>query len=372
MDFFYHPRMLAYDFGPQHPFRPERLARCVELLGRFGVAYTDPGEATLSDAARVHSEQYLNTFMRVDRLVTEHGQWDRSLSDDEFLEGSSLVQSGFLSSDNPPFPGMWQASLGFIGGTVSAAEQVRDGAPMALTLAAGLHHCARDRASGFCLLDDPAIACHILLERYDRVAYVDIDLHHGDGVQWIWFDDPRVLTCSIHESGRTLFPGTGFSEETGAEFTSLNIPLAAGTTGDVWLDAFRRGILPALERFRPQALVLQMGSDPHFSDPLGHLMVGAQEWLEAVKDIKSLGLPLVACGGGGYNLESAVRMWSAAILTLMGIEFEDAIPGDLAQAWSMPRFFDPLLPGPREQGRAAADAAVRFVEQHHLQGMPRP
>src|SRR5438874_1163525 len=131
--------MLDYDFGPQHPFRPERLVRCVELLSRYGIEGTDPG-----------------------------------------------------------------------------------------------------------------IACSILRERFQRVAYVDIDLHHGDGVQWIWYDDPTVLTCSIHESGRTLFPGTGFSEETGARFTALNIPLDAYTTGDVWLDAFRRGILPALERFQPE------------------------------------------------------------------------------------------------------------------------
>lgn len=363
--------MLEYDFGPQHPFRPERLERCVELLSRYGVESTDPGVALYEDAARVHDPGYLETFQSIDKLVSGQGTWHRNLADEEFLPGTALVKSGFLSGDNPPFPGMWQASLNFIAGTVRGAETVRDGALMALTLGAGLHHCSRDRASGFCLLDDPAIACHILLEKFERVAYVDIDLHHGDGVQWIWYDDPRVLTCSIHESGRTLFPGTGFSEETGAEFTSLNVPLEAGTTGDVWLDAFRRGILPALERFEPQAIVLQMGSDPHFSDPLGHLMVSAQEWLEAIRDIQALGLPLVACGGGGYSLESAVRMWSAAILVLSGISFGDEVPGDLAEKWGMPKFFDPLLPGPRGKGGAAAEQAIQYIQSHHLQGIPR-
>lgn len=364
--------MLDYDFGPQHPFRPERLARCVELLKRYSVVAQDPGVATQADARRVHSQEYLATFKRVDELVSCPGSFDRALDETADLEASPYYRHGFLSSDNPPFPGMYQATMNFIAGTVRAAEDVRDGAPMALTLGAGLHHCSRDRASGFCLLDDPAIACSVLRENFDRVAYVDMDLHHGDGVQWIWYEDPSVLTCSIHESGKRLFPGTGFLEETGAEYTALNIPLDPYTTGDVWLDAFRRGVLPALERFQPQAIVLQMGADPHFSDPLGHLMVSAQEWLEAVKDVKKLGLPLVACGGGGYNMESVVRMWSAAILVLSDIQFEDMLPPDLAEDWEIPRFFDLNPPGPSGEGSQAAEIAIHYIREHHLKGMPTP
>jgi acetoin utilization protein AcuC len=362
--------MLEYDFGPQHPFRPERLTKCVELLGRYGVVTDDPGFATEADALRVHSKDYLDTFKQVDALVSAGDSLDPEMIDENLLGESPHIRHGFLSSDNPPFSGMYQATLNFIAGTVRAAENVRDGAKMALTLGAGLHHCSRERASGFCLLDDPAIACSILRERFDRVAYVDIDLHHGDGVQWIWYEDPTVLTCSIHESGRRLFPGTGFLEETGAEFTALNIPLDPYTTGDVWLNAYRRGILPALEQYQPQAIVLQMGADPHFSDPLGHLMVSAQEWLEAVRDVKNLGLPLVACGGGGYNMESVVRMWSSAILVLSDIEYEDALPADLAKHWLIPRFSDPNPPGPSGEGAHAAEIAIRYIEDHHLKGMP--
>jgi acetoin utilization protein AcuC len=189
-------------------------------------------------------------------------------------------------------------------------------------------------------------------------------------VQWIWYDDPRVLTCSIHESGRTLFPGTGFSEETGRDFTSLNVPLAAHTTGDVWVDAFRRAILPALARFKPQAIVLQTGSDPHFRDPLGHLDVAAQDWLEAVREVKGLGLPLVACGGGGYNMESVIRMWSAAVLVLSDVEFEDELPRNLAEKWGIPRFYDSAPPGPAGRGAAEAEKAIAYVHEHHLKGMP--
>lgn len=354
--------MLEYDFGPQHPFRPERLARCVELVSRFGLETADPGPATEADARLVHPAEFLDALRLGERLTRRE-----SLS---AAEVQLLDRHGLLSSDNPPFPGMFPATLNFMGGTITGARSVRDGAATAITLGGGLHHCSRERASGFCLMDDPAIACAILRERFDRVAYVDIDLHHGDGVQWIWYDDPSVLTCSIHESGRTLFPGTGFSDETGAQFTALNVPLEPHTTGDVWLDAFERGILPALDNFQPEAIVLQMGSDAHFSDPLGHLDVSFQHWLRAVEHVKALGLPFVACGGGGYNMNSVVRMWSAAAMTLADVPFENRIPDDLAAAWNMAAFTDEATPTGR--GAAAAEQAIAYIREHHLPGMPQP
>jgi acetoin utilization protein AcuC len=356
--------MLAYDFGPQHPFRPERLGNCVELLSHYHLETTDPGIGTEQDTLRVHSPEYVKAFQRIDDAIQNNGRLNSDLD--------SAVRHGFASGDNPPFPGMWQAALNFIAGTVRAAEEVRDGAQTSLTLGGGLHHCSRDRASGFCLLDDPAIACAILREKFDRVAYVDIDLHHGDGVQWIWYDDPTVLTCSIHETGQTLFPGTGFSEETGARHTSLNVPLEAHTTGDVWLNAFRQGILPALERFQPQAIVLQMGSDPHFSDPLGHLQVAVQDWLDAVREVKGLRLPLVACGGGGYKMESVIRMWSAAILVLSDIEFDDSLPSDFGEKWGLRTYSDEAPPGPSGRGAAFAERSVQYIRDRHLKELPKP
>jgi acetoin utilization protein AcuC len=222
----------------------------------------------------------------------------------------------------------------------------------------------RSKASGFCIFDDPAIACHILLERFDRVAYVDIDVHHGDGVQWIYYEEPRVLTCSIHEEGGTLFPGTGFVEETGAEFSSLNVPVLAYTTGDVWLDAFERGILPGLERFQPQAIVLQLGTDTHRDDPLGHVKSDVQSWVTAVRRVMEFKVPIVAVGGGGYNLTTVPRMWAAACLTLGGVEFEDRIPPDLAEAWGMPTFFDPE-PEAQGIGREYAEGVVDWLSRNH-------
>jgi acetoin utilization deacetylase AcuC-like enzyme len=185
--------------------------------------------------------------------------------------------------DNPPFVGMWEAALAYTRATVAAAYAVRDGAPLAINITGGLHHALPNRASGFCIFNDPAIAVHILRERFERVAYLDIDLHHGDGVQWIFYRDPSVLTVSIHEGGRWLFPGRGEANELGegaAEGTSINIPLAPYTDDALWQRAFEAVVPRAFERFQPEALVLQMGCDPHFLDPLGHLCLTAQGSIE--------------------------------------------------------------------------------------------
>ena len=338
--FYYTPAILNYNFGPNHPLRPERLRRTIELLGRYGVRPMDPGPCHTDDIRRVHDDDYI-----------------------EDVRTGGTAEFGFGRGDNPAFPDMWEASLAYVAATVKAAEAVRDGAPLAFGIGGGLHHANRRKASGFCVFDDPAIACHILLERFDRVAYVDIDVHHGDGVQWIFYEEPRVLTCSIHEEGRSLFPGTGFVEETGLGHTSLNVPLQAYTTGDVWLDAFERGILPGLETFQPGAIVLQMGTDTHRDDPLGHIKSDTQSWLAAVRHVKALGLPIVAVGGGGYNMTTVPRMWTAACLTLGGIEFDDQVPKDLADQWGMPTYFDP------EQdasgiGREYADGVLNWLSRN--------
>ncbi|HXH61733.1 MAG TPA: hypothetical protein VNI20_10295, partial [Fimbriimonadaceae bacterium] len=269
-DFFYHPRSIEYDFGPKHPLKPERLRRTLALFEACvpGFQPTHPGECDENDVLRVHSREYLDA-------VKEMSDGAANMCREEMLPW------GFGTVDNPRFDGMYEASLAYVAATARAASEVRDGAPLAFGIAGGLHHAQRSRASGFCVFNDPAIACSVLKDKFERVAYIDIDLHHGDGVQAIFYDDPTLLTCSIHETGRTLYPGTGFADETGAQNSAVNVPLEPGTTGDVWLWAFENGIMPRVREFAPQAVVLQMGTDPHFLDPLGHLQVAAQEWLGA-------------------------------------------------------------------------------------------
>lgn len=336
--------MLAYDFGPQHPLKPERLRRAIELLDRWGVAATDPGPGRAEDVLRVHDEAYVEAVQR--------------LSDGVPVGEAVRRAVGFGTVDNPVFPGMAEASLAYVAGTARAAEAVRDGAALALNLSGGLHHAHRSRASGFCVYNDPAIGIDVLLERFERVAYIDIDVHHGDGVQFMFESEPRVLTCSIHESPASLFPGTGRAEDVGPVRTAVNVPLAAGTTGDVWGWAFDHGVLEAVRRFGPQALVLQMGTDAHATDPLAHLRLTAREWLGAVARVGELGLPTVAVGGGGYQLDNVPRMWAAATLTLLGRDVPERLPEDLTGPWGRAGTFDDEIPEPRGVGLKEAEAAV--------------
>lgn len=199
----------------------------------------------------------------------------------------------------------------------------------------------------------------MLLERFDKVAYVDIDVHHGDGVQWIWYDDTRALTCSIHQDGRTLYPGTGGVEETGKDYTAINVPLAPGTSGDVWLWAFEEVIMKGLSKFAPGAIVLQMGTDAHRLDPLARLNLRVQDWLVAIKMVKSFGVPIVAVGGGGYNLTTVPRMWVAACLTLTGQPIPETLPTELAEKWNVSAFLD-SEEGDQNLGREEAEGVVRW------------
>ena len=357
--FFVHPRTTDYSFGEKHPLKPERLRRTLALIERLGgPPVLHPGEGRLEDALRVHSADYVEAI----RLVDE--------GDLEPEERRALCVEFGLYGDNPPFPVMFRTSLAYNTASVRAAEAVRDGAPLAFALGGGLHHAHRDRASGFCIFDDPAVACAVLRERFDRVAYVDIDVHHGDGVQGLFDDDPSVLTCSIHEEGRTLFPGTGYPDETGAQFSSINVPVQAKTTGDVWLDLFSRTIPVALARFNPGAIVLQTGCDTHFRDPLGHVLGTLDDYVAAVRIVRDLGLPIVAVGGGGYNLTTVPRMWAAAVLSLCRIEYPDDLPTDLAAEWGIPRFSDGDLPFGPGGGREYADKVLQTLRREVLPNVP--
>lgn len=350
--FFYTSHIEKYDFGAFHPLKPRRLQLTLELLECYGVFEHFPlvtsRLATEEEVRLVHSEAYLAAV--------------RALSEGLSVPNARLF--GFSEGgDNPPFRGMWEAALAYTGATVCAAEAVLEGAPVALSLGGGLHHALPDRASGFCILNDPAIAIQLLRKRYRRVAYVDIDLHHGDGVQWIFYHDPEVLTISIHESGLWLFPGTGFTNEIGegeAAGTSVNLPLAPFTSDSIWWWAFEQIVPPVLEAFEPEAIVFQMGADPHYLDPLGHLNLTAQGWLQAVRWVKSLGKPIVALGGGGYNLTTVPRMWTLATAELAGLTLQDQVPNSFSGHASIPFLTDHESPTLNEQAEAQA---LRYAEQ---------
>ncbi|WUI00080.1 acetoin utilization protein AcuC [Spirillospora sp. NBC_00431] len=314
LEVFWDERLTSYDFGPAHPMNPVRVELTMALAREFGVL--DRPNVTVSgfEAAGdkllrlVHEEPYI--------AAVKHAG----------ATGTPEVRYGIGNPDNPVFPGMHEASALVAGASVAAAEAVWTGrAEHAANISGGLHHALSGAASGFCVYNDPAIAIAWLLENgAGRVAYVDVDVHHGDGVQAAFYDDPRVLTISLHESPRTLFPGTGFPDETGAEGTSVNLSLPPGAGDGPWLRAFDAIVPPLLRRFRPEILVTQHGADGHALDPLAHLTLSVDGQRTAYGLLHRLahetaGGRWVATGGGGYELVQVVpRAWTHLIAEAAG------------------------------------------------------
>lgn len=351
--FAYSPGMLAYGFGPGHPWKPERLRRAVVLCEALvpGLVVSEPHGWDEDRLERIHTAEYLDVVRR---------------ASDGKASPAELNSHGIREGDTPRFDGMFEAAALVCAGSDWAARQVCDGAEVAVNLGGGLHHAQAGRASGFCVFNDCAVAIKRLQERFARIAYVDIDLHHGDGVQALFWDDPDVLTFSIHESGRYLYPGTGFTDEQGPHANKFNAPMEPHTTGDTWLMTLRECLLPAIDTFRPEALVLQMGCDAHMTDPLGHLMLTDREWLEGVRTVDGLGLPTVALGGGGYDLANVPRMWAAATLLLNGMDPEGEVPAIEGEDWVPGNLLTDQESTPRRHGW---DEARRVVDSCQRQVM---
>ncbi|MFF0154247.1 acetoin utilization protein AcuC [Micromonospora sp. NPDC005203] len=313
--------LLAYDMG-DHPLDPVRveltvaLARDLGILDRPGVRMVKPEPADDALLTRVHHPAYLAAVRAAPR--------------DPLFAGYGLG-----TSDNPIFEGMHEASALITGATVAAAEAVwRGDARRAVNVAGGLHHAMPARASGFCVYNDPAVAIARLLDLgAERVAYVDVDVHHGDGVQQIFFDDPRVLTVSVHETPLALFPGTGFPDETGgpgAQGTAVNMPLPPGVDDTGWQRAFHAVVPSVLRAFRPQVLVTQCGADGHRLDPLADLNLTVDGQRATYLAMRALADELcdgrwVATGGGGYALVEVVpRAWSHLLAVATGDPIDPA------------------------------------------------
>ncbi|HEX7747006.1 MAG TPA: acetoin utilization protein AcuC [Micromonosporaceae bacterium] len=313
--------LLAYDLG-EHPLDPVRveltmaLAREFDLLGRSGVRLVAPAPADDETLTRVHRADYLDAV--------------RAAPHDPFFSSYGLG-----TSDNPVFAGMHEASALVAGASVAAAEAVwRGEARRAVNVAGGLHHAMPDRASGFCVYNDPAVAIARLLDLgAERIGYVDVDVHHGDGVQHIFYDDPRVLTISLHETPLALFPGTGFPDETGgpgAEGSAVNVALPPGTADAGWQRAFHAVVPSVLRAFHPQLLVTQCGADGHRLDPLADLRLsvdGQRATYLALRDLAEelCGGRWVATGGGGYALVEVVpRAWTHLLAVVSGEPLDPA------------------------------------------------
>ncbi len=309
------------------------LARDLGVLGSEGLTMGSPQPATDAELALVHDPAYIAVVKRVSGPEVKDGA--RELS-------SIAGGFGLGTADNPIFPGMHEASALVAGATLAAARAVwSEQADHGVNIAGGLHHAMSGHASGFCVYNDPAIAIRWLLDQgVERIGYVDIDVHHGDGVQAAFYDDPRVLTISLHESPATLFPGTGRPSETGgpeAAGTAVNVALPAGTRDAGWLRAFHAVVPPLLRAFGPQFLVSQHGCDTHWMDPLANLGLTIDAQRTAHAAIHQLahetaGGRWLLTGGGGYELVQVVpRTWTHLLAEALGRPVDPATP--TPQSW---------------------------------------
>jgi len=340
-------RLVAYDFGPGHPMSPLRVDLTVRLAAELGVLgpadggdggapSPAPGRVRLVPApvadddrlATVHSRAYIEAVRRHDRAA------DASAHP---TDPPDLTAYGLGTEDNPAFAHMHEATAHVVGATVEACRQVWSGESLhSANITGGLHHAMPDRASGFCVYNDVAVGIAWLLEQgVERVAYVDVDAHHGDGVEACFAGDPRVLTISLHESGEHLFPGTGRPGDVGgpgAEGYAVNVALPPGTRDAGWLRAFDAVVPELLREFGPQVLVTQHGCDSHADDPLAHLALSVEGQRAAALALHDLAHELcggrwVATGGGGYSIVEVVpRTWTHLLATVGGRPLDPTVP----------------------------------------------
>lgn len=310
-------KLLRYDFGAGHPLAPVRVALTMRLAHELGVfdlpdlAMAAAPVASDEEIQLVHTDDYVAAVRRAGANPANRD-----------------AGHGLGTDDNPTFPGMHEASAHIVGATLEAARQVWTGDSLhAVNLSGGLHHAMAGSASGFCIYNDPAIAIAWLLSQgAERVAYVDVDVHHGDGVQAAFYNDARVLTISIHEDPGTLFPGTGRVSECGgpdADGSAVNVALPPGTADEGWLRAFHAVVPPLLRSFRPTVLVSQHGCDSHMLDPLAHLMLSVDGQRAAHLAVHDLAHQVsdgrwLATGGGGYAVFDVVPRTWAHLLAVIG------------------------------------------------------
>ncbi|MGB6183116.1 MAG: acetoin utilization protein AcuC [Rhodococcus sp. (in: high G+C Gram-positive bacteria)] len=330
---------LSYRWSDDHPMNPTRLALTMDLARGIGLLdgaeLLAPVAATDAELLRIHTSGYLDAVKRAPIDLPMGAR-------------TAEVSHGLGSEDNPIFPDMHSASAVIAGGTLTAARAIASGASRrAVSIGGGMHHAMADWASGFCVYNDAAIAISWLLDNgYDRIAYIDVDAHHGDGVQAAFLADPRVMTVSVHQHPATLWPNTGWSAEVGveaAEGTAVNVPVLPGTADRLWLRAFHAVVPGAVTAFKPQIIVSQCGVDSHREDPLADLSLTVDGQRAVFVAMRTLADQLcegrwLAVGGGGYGLVRVVpRAWThllAAVLdndidptTAIPTEWHDKVRG---------------------------------------------
>lgn len=315
--FVYSRELEKYPYPPEHPFNTIRAKRVREIVSSMGL---------LSGAGRREAAPEL-----VERVVLKKFHSARYLHAlKEASEGKFNAEAlgmGIGTPDCPVFDGLYDGAVLATGGTLVGAKLILAGeADAVFNPSGGFHHARPERASGFCYINDVALACMILAEEGKRVLYLDVDVHHGDGVAYAFYGRRDVMTISLHQNPRTLFPGTGFEDEIGSwegEGYCVNIPLPIGTYDEAYMKAFESLVLPLIGAFKPDVFVLELGADALAGDPLANLCLTNNVYAEVIGHLLSFEKPILAAGGGGYNIDNTVRAWALAWSVLCGADSEN-------------------------------------------------
>jgi acetoin utilization protein AcuC len=361
--FLYTEKYFAFNYGLSHPLRIERLQLTYDLCKAYHLFELPDADLVETRAAseaeilRFHTPRYVEALTRASR-----GEIDMDLS------------HGIGPGDNPVFPGLWEWSKLHAGSSLQCAELVTEGkARIAFNIAGGLHHAGASQASGFCYVNDPVLAIDHFVDQGKRVMYLDIDAHHGDGVQWAFYEDANVLTISFHQDGRTLFPGTGGLNEMGRGEGSgyaVNVPMLPGTDDHVFWEGFT-GVVPRLmETFKPDVVVSQLGVDTFRDDPLAALELTTHGFCKVIAYLTEKAPAWVALGGGGYNPSNVARAWTLAWAMMNGVDLPDDLPETMVASLLKGGFSGQTLRDPdhespwRDQCQKHMEDCVRYLERN--------
>ena len=304
--FIHSPQLEKYNYPPDCPFNVQRAGRTRKILNSMGLL-TGPGRSEIAPEPadrlvlkKFHSARYLHVLKEA-----AEGRWD-----------AEALNMGIGTSDCPVFRDMYDYSVWAAGATLTGAKLILSGeADIAFNPSGGLHHAGPELASGFCYINDMALACLTLAEEGKKVLYLDVDVHFGDGVTYAFYDRSDVMTISFHESGRTLFPGSGFEDEIGTgkgKGYCINVPLPVGTYDEAYMMAFEAIALPLIRAYSPDVIVFELGADALAGDPLAHLQLTNNTYVWIIRHLLKFNKPILATGGGGYHIGNTVRAWALA------------------------------------------------------------
>jgi acetoin utilization protein AcuC len=314
--FIYSPQLEEISYPPGHPFNTIRAKKTRDIINSMGLL-TPPDriEVPPEPADRIilkkfHTARYLHNLQNASK-----GQWDYD-----------ALNMGLGTSDCPVFKGVYEYAVLAVGATITAAQLILDGkVDVAFNPSGGFHHAHPEFASGFCYINDVALGCEVLAEKGKKVLYLDVDVHCGDGVAAFFYNRPDVMTISLHQNPKTLFPGTGFENEIGkgkGKGYCVNVPLPIGTYDEAYMLAIKTVVLPLIHAFKPDVFVFELGADALAGDPLANLRLTNNVYSDIIHQLLAFGKPILMTGGGGYNVENTVRAWALAWSALCGADSE--------------------------------------------------